>query len=125
MLAASVSVLTKKPISPTVSPRSRFADGTPIRIPVSPLARASSVASAASSTANGVARRACASARMRRASSADMSNAWRAPLAPRCAGRVAAPGSSSASRLASSVARQYASWRSPSPASSQRRCQSA
>ncbi|EDT37269.1 hypothetical protein BamMEX5DRAFT_6953 [Burkholderia ambifaria MEX-5] len=57
------SVLTKKPIRPATSARSRFAAGTPTQIRASPVARASSASSAASSTANGVAPDAAANAR--------------------------------------------------------------
>ncbi|KQU66155.1 hypothetical protein ASC88_11385 [Rhizobacter sp. Root29] len=121
----STCVLTKKPTSPSVSTRCRFAIGTPIRTSCCPVQRASSTCQPANRAANSVAR--CPSARWRSdfTSAGGSSTVCCAARSRASAERGRSIGSCSTGCPAPSWAVQYASCRACSPAARPWRCQRA
>ncbi|CAA9359075.1 MAG: hypothetical protein AVDCRST_MAG68-4253 [uncultured Gemmatimonadetes bacterium] len=121
----SASVLTKKPISPSISTRPRLAVGVPITTSSCPERRASTAAHPASSVMNSVVPWRSASALSPAVSSSSSSTGTDAPEGSRCAGRARSAGSSSSSGAPLRVAPQYASCSWSTSPLTDRRCHAA
>ncbi|HEX5872798.1 MAG TPA: hypothetical protein VFY65_20345 [Longimicrobium sp.] len=121
----STSVLTKKPISSSVSGRVRPAIGLPTTTSSVPAYLPSSTWKAASITMYSVAPSPRATACSRCTSAAGSSTASRAPRYVCTAGRGWSVGSSSSAGAPASCSFQYATWASSTAPCSWRRCQTA
>ncbi len=119
------SVLTKKPISPSVSSRVRPAIGVPTDTSSSPDQRDSRSCQAASSVMNSVAPSRRASARSARDVSAESARPTLCARAPCTLGRGRSVGSSSSGGAPARRSRHHPSWASSTSPESQPRCQAA